>query len=462
MSAISHALRIGRVFLTAAPILLSLMRDWRSYFWFGSPRLLSEADHNRRACKIRERLESLGIVFIKIGQVVSSRGDLLPSVYLKELSKLQDSVFPVEERIVRSTLEAEYERPLSEVFEEFSFKPLATASIGQVHEARYSGRRVVVKFARPGIRAQLIQDSRIALILLDFTIGVCYRLRIPELAAVASVYRQAVREISTGMMEETDLGRERKNAELLLKATSDIQDLVLPRLVPQLCTENVLVMEYISGTKVSDIEALKRQGLDFTDVMNRLVAVYMRMIIVKGVYHADPHPGNIHVLRDGRILLYDFGIVRTLSQATRERLSRLAVAAMRKDLETVVDELYQIGILKASADRAVALDVARRFVSLHFQGLNSRERIGEIAETIYNAFQGFPLELPQELVYVFRCLSLIEGLGTRYRPGWNFLADGYPGIQTALTEYLTKGGWWQTLTIFLQTLFKRLAERLRR
>ncbi|MEM4251408.1 MAG: AarF/ABC1/UbiB kinase family protein, partial [Candidatus Bathyarchaeia archaeon] len=368
------------------------------------------------------------------------------------------------EQVVRSTLEAEYKRPLSEVFEEFSFKPLATASIGQVHEARHRGRRVVVKFARPGICAQLRQDSRIALILLDFTIRACYRLRIPVLAAVASAYRQAVREISTGMMEETDLEHERKNAETLLKATADIQDLVIPRLVPELCTQNVLAMEYISGTKISDIEALRRQGHDFTDVMNRLVAIYVRMIIVKGVYHADPHPGNIQVLSDGRILLYDFGIVRTLSSTTRKHLFHLAMAAIRKDLETVIDKLYCLGILKASADRTIALDVAQRFVSLHFQGLNSRDRIGEIAETIYSAFQGFPLELPQELVYVFRCLSLIEGLGTRYRPGWNFLADGYPGIRSALTEYLlqTEGRWWQLFTGFLQMLFNRLADRLRR
>lgn len=463
MLAISHILRIGRVFLTAAPIILSLVRDWRSYFWFGSARFLSEAAHHQRACRIRKRLESLGIVFIKIGQVVSSRADLLPPIYLNELSKLQDSVFPVAEQVVKSTLESEYQRPLSEVFDEFSFKPLATASIGQVHEALYRGRRVVVKFARPGIRAQLQQDCRIALALLDFTVNACYRLHIPELAAIASVYRQAVREISTGMLEETDLGHERQNAEILLKATDDIQELVIPRLVPTLCTQNVLAMEYVSGTKISDIEALKQQGHNFTDLMNRLVAIYMRMIIVKGVYHADPHPGNIHVLEDGRILLYDFGIVRTLSNSTREHLSLLAVAAIRKDLEAVIDELYCLGILKASADRTIAMDVARRFVSLHFQGLNSRDRISEIAETIYSAFRGFPLELPQELVYVFRCLSLIEGLGTRYRAGWNFLADGYPGIHAALTEYLikTERGWWQLLTSFLQLAFNRLVDRLR-
>src|SRR5205085_1491401 len=122
--------------------------------------------------------------------------------------------------------------------------------------------------------------------------------------------------------------------------------------------------------------------------------LYMRMIVVKGVYHADPHPGNIYILRDGRIVLFDFGIVRTLSDTTRQHLVQLALAAMKNDLNKVVDQLYNIGILLPTADRAIAEQVAEEFVSLHLKGLTSKQRVGEVAEAIHNAFKGFPLDLP--------------------------------------------------------------------
>ncbi|MBL8151226.1 MAG: AarF/ABC1/UbiB kinase family protein [Blastocatellia bacterium] len=450
-----YGFRAAEVFWTAAPVILSLLRDWRRFFWFGRPYQRSESDHQKRALKIRTKLEHLGLVFIKVGQVISSRGDLLPKTYLNELSKLQDSVQPLPESLVCATLEAEYGQKLSSLFDEFSIKPIATASIGQVHHAVYKKRQVVVKFARPHIEMQLRRDSRTALLLLRIAERSFKLLKIPELVAVVSIYQTIVGEISKGMLEEIDLRRERENADRLATAVADMKELVIPRTIPELCTNSVLSLEYITGTKVSDIELLTKQGKDFKDVMNRLVAIYMRMIVVKGIYHADPHPGNIHVLPDGRILLFDFGIVRTLSEHTRQNLAKLVLSAIKKDLVTVVDQLYKLGIIAPSADRETAIEVARKVTSLHLQNLDTRQRVAEVADTIYKAFKGFPLELPQELVYVFRCLSLLEGLGTRYRPGWNFIADGYPGIRAALTEYLvqSQGGWWNLFVGFLKDLF---------
>jgi ubiquinone biosynthesis protein len=456
---IRYGMRAGQVIWTAMPVIVSLLRDWRRYLWWGSPRELSEYSHKRRAKKIRSKLERMGIVFIKVGQVISSRGDLLPSIYITELSKLQDSVQPLPESIIYTTLEGEYGRKLSEVFDSFTLKPLATASIGQVHRAVYRGREVVVKFARPNIRAHLQRDSRTAMLVLRFAERAFRLIDIPELEIIVKIYRQAVTEVFRGMLEETDLGHERGNAELLAGAVADIPEVVIPKTIPEICTERVLALEYLPGTKVSHLDELSSQGHDFKDIMNRLVALYMRMIVIKGVYHADPHPGNIYILPDGRIVLFDFGIVRTLSDTTRQHLVQLALAAIKKDLNTVIDRLYSLGILLPTADRQTAREVAEKFVSLHFKGLTSKERVGEVAEAIRSAFKGFPLDLPQELVYVFRCLSLLEGLGTRYRPGWNLIADGYPGIRSALTEYLvkTEGGWWQ----FFLGLIKGFIDRFR-
>jgi ubiquinone biosynthesis protein len=454
---IRYGLRAGRVIWTATPVIFSLLRDWRRFLWWGSPRDLTEKGHSRRATQIRSKLEGMGIVFIKVGQVISSRGDLLPSIYLRELSKLQDSVQPIPEKLVYEILESEYRRSLKKVFDSFTLKPLATASIGQVHRAIYDGKEVVVKFARPNIRSHLQRDSRTAMLVLRMAERAFKLLNIPELEVIIKIYRQAVTEVFRGMLEETDLGRERSNAELLARTVADIPEVLIPKTVPELCTERVLVLEYLSGTKVSHLDELSEQGHDFKQIMNRLVALYMRMIVIKGVYHADPHPGNIYIMPDGRIVLFDFGIVRTLSDQTRRHLVDLALAAVKKDLNTVVDRLYSLGILLPTADRTIAREVAEKFVSLHFKGLSSKERVGEVAEAIRSAFQGFPLDLPQELVYVFRCLSLLEGLGTRYQPGWNFIADGYPGIRAALTEYLvkTEGGWWQVFVGFIKSFIDR-------
>jgi predicted unusual protein kinase regulating ubiquinone biosynthesis (AarF/ABC1/UbiB family) len=450
-----YGARVSQVICTAAPIIFSLMRDFRRFLFWGSPRELTQTGHQRRASKIRNKLERMGIVFIKVGQVISSRGDLLPPAYLNELSKLQDSVNPLPETIVRATLEREYGSRFGKIFDQFTFKPLATASIGQVHRAIHNGRQIVVKFARPNIKEQLSRDSRTAAIVLSMAERAFLLLGISDMNVVMKLYRQAVTEVFRGMMEETDLGRERRNAEMLASAVADIKDVVLPKTIPEICTERVLALEYLSGTKISHIDELKKQGHDFKELMNRLVTLYVRMIAIKGVYHADPHPGNIYVLRDGRFLLFDFGIVRTLSDKTRQTLMRLALAAVKKDTISVIDELYNIGILNRSADRATALQVAEKVASLHFQGLTSRRRVEEVAETIRSAFQGFPLDLPQELVYVFRCLSLLEGLGTRYQPGWNLIADGSPGIRAALAEYLMKSrnGWWTIFKSFVQNIF---------
>lgn len=450
-----YGARAGRVIWSALPVLLSLVRDFRRFFVWGKPRELSDPAHLARAQTIRRKLERLGTVFIKVGQVISSRGDLLPPIYINELSKLQDSVLPMPEAVVRATLAREYGRKIEEVFDQFTIAPLASASIGQVHRAVFRGREVVVKFVRPRIREQLERDSRTAILVLGVAERLFRIIDIPEIGAIIKIYQTAVREVFRGMLEETDLAHERSNAELMARTVADMPDVIIPLTIPDACTDRVLVLEYWAGTKVSHLEELKRQGLDFKQIMNKLVAIYVRMIVVKGVFHADPHPGNIYVLKNGRIVLFDFGIVRTLSDETRKALVRLALAAVKKDINTVVDELYKLGIIKPEADRAIARRVAGDFVSLHLKGLSSRQRIGEVAETIRNAFQGFPLDLPPELVYVMRCLSLLEGLGTRYQPGWNFIADGYPGIRSALTEYIVKneGGWWGALRSFVKNMF---------
>src|SRR5262249_16221839 len=245
-----YGLRAGQVIWTALPILASLLRDWRRWLMWGDARTLTESGHQKRARNIRNRLERLGIVFIKVGQVISSRGDLLPPVYLNELSRLQDAVRPLSERTVHKILEREYGKDLSNIFDDLSIKPLATASIGQVHRAVYNKRDVVVKFARPKIQDQLRRDGKTAVLVLSLTERIFQFVEITEIGVLIKIYRQAVTEVFRGMMEETDLAHERHNAEMLARALADVPDVVIPKTIPEICTDGILVLEYWNGTKV--------------------------------------------------------------------------------------------------------------------------------------------------------------------------------------------------------------------
>jgi predicted unusual protein kinase regulating ubiquinone biosynthesis (AarF/ABC1/UbiB family) len=259
------------------------------------------------------------------------------------------------------------------------------------------------------------------------------------------------------MFEEIDYVQERRNAVEIRAALADRPDVVIPDIVPELCTGHTLALEYCQGTKISRVEALRARGIDLEQLMLRIVELYAHMILIKGIYQADPHPGNIFIHEDGRIILVDFGIVRRLSAATRELLVTLIVAALKKDSQTVVDNLYKIGLVKVNTDREVVHQVAVKVADLHFQGLATRTRLQEVAQTILNSFAEFPIEVPPELIYVFRTLSLLEGLGTRFRPGWNMLADGAPAIRTVLRQYLVESrGLIDTVKEYFSIFYRRL------
>jgi len=433
-----------------APLLISLLRDWQRFLIFGGPRDFSQEQHRSRAIRIREKIEHLGTLFIKVGQVLSSRGDLFPKIYIDELSLLQDAIVPLPGQQVRLILEREYGEPLTRMFDSFSDQALAAASIGQVHRAVFRGQDVVIKFLRPGVEERLRADFLIARWILNIFAD---RLGLWQAKIISSV----VSEVRNVLFEEIDYEQERVNAETLRRTLADRSDVIIPAVVPELCSARVVAFDYHPGTKISRIAELQAQGFDFDKLMHRLVGLYARMIFIDGVYHADPHPGNIYITNDGKIVLLDFGIVRHLSQQTRDHLIELVLAALRGDVDTVVERLYQIGLIKPEADRSKVREIVLKIADLHFRGLATRTRMEEVAHILLSSFEEVPIQVPAELVYIFRCLSMLEGLGTRYKPGWNMVADGAPAIRAALGQYIVRTrGIWETVLELFRLAFNRL------
>lgn len=383
----------------------------------------------RAAQKLREALEQLGIVFIKVGQVVGVRTDTLPPPYAAELAKLQDAVRPVPIHVVKPFLEREYGRVLSEIFERFDPEPLATASIGQVHRARWRGREIVVKFLKPDTLALLETDFE----LIRRIAGALRRLsRNPVWEDILTV----VGRFEAGFREEADFAAERRHAVRIRDILAPFPDVVVPETIDELCTPRVLALAFVEGSRISDADAVRRIVRRPERLLDRLVHLYAYMILCEGYYHADPHPGNFLVLPDGRLALLDFGMVQTMPAATRETLARIVQAAMRGRLDDVVDGFYRIGLVAPETPRDLARAAIARIGEINVLQSNTKNRIAAVGKAVEESRVRFLL--PEDLAYAFRLIQMLEGVASYYRPGWNVIADGGAGLQAALEDLVRR------------------------
>ncbi|MCM8750536.1 AarF/ABC1/UbiB kinase family protein [Thermomicrobiaceae bacterium CFH 74404] len=367
-----------------------------------APRL----DHRASgAVHLRMALEELGPTFIKIGQVLSTREDLLPAEYISELARLRDRVPPVPTEAVVQEIERTFGRPLADLFCEFDPEPLASASIGQVHAARLRiGTTVVVKVRKPGIAEAIEEDLAI----------LAQLARVAQRRAPLAEYYDLVGlvdEFAWTIRAELDYRREGRNADKLREQFSGNPDIVIPRVIWERTAESVLTLKRIDGIPIDDVAALDRAGIDRPALAQRAARVVLDAILLHGFFHADPHPGNFAVLPDGRIVAYDFGMVGRLDSHTRDSLLEALVGVIRQEPDRVIDALIRLNIIRHESERAGLRRDLQHLIDRYYGMALGEYRLHEVVGDLLTIMRRRRLVLPTELMLVLKTLMMHEGVG---------------------------------------------------
>ncbi len=378
---------------------------------------LSDYERLRMAC------EELGPTFIKMGQILSTRSDLIPADLVRELTKLQDNVpaFPFAQ--VREIVEQELCAPLDTLFAHFDDTPLAAASIGQVHRARLvTGESVIVKIQRPGIRKTIEVDLEIL-----FHLATLMEKNIEE----AEIYRptRVVDEFARSIEKEINYKIEAQYAERFARQFAGNETIYIPRIFNETSTGRVLTMEYVDGIKASDVDLLEQAGLDRKLIAARGADVTFEQIFKFGFFHADPHPGNICILPGNVICYLDFGMMGYIDKRSMETFADIIIGYARRDEAAIADAVLRIVEWDDPPDRrALESDIAS-FIDLYLYKPLKDMHMGEILQELLDLFARHRLRLPPDIFFMIKAMTEVEGLGLLLDPDFNMIEKVEPFIR---------------------------------
>ena len=413
------------VFLRLAPFVLAFVWDRRRFLVIGRPRAPDEARHGRRAERLTRTVAELGPTFIKLAQVFAARADILPEPYLGAIGTLADQVPPLPDGVAEKVVREELGDDVGRLFDRFDPEPLAAASLGQVHRAAYQGREVVVKVLRPGVDDLVRRD-------LDVSFRILFLLNLLFPSHQVRAITAIVSEFSRRISGELDFREEARHAATLRRNFADVPAVVVPEVIGELTRRRVLVLEYMEGTRIDRLhERLASGELRLDALMTILVELYLKMMLEDGVFHADPHAGNLLVDPAGRVVLLDFGMVLEVERETRRRLIQTVLAAARQDVDGVINGFYELGILDPDVDRGTVRDAAQSLMAIGLRDDVSSRQIQRLVEQVLHTFYEWPLMLPSNLVYFGRAAVLVEGIGLRYDPAFNALSVARPVLSRA-------------------------------
>ncbi|SEA07610.1 ubiquinone biosynthesis regulatory protein kinase UbiB [Nitrosospira multiformis] len=385
-----------------------------------------------RGERLRLALEALGPIFVKFGQMLSTRRDLLPPDIADELAKLQDQVPPFPSSIALKTLEEVYGKPVNEVFLLFDVEPVASASIAQVHLAvLHDGTEVAVKVLRPGIAPVIAHDIALmdtGALLLEIVWPDAKRLKV----------REVVTEFARHLDDELDLMREASNCSQLRRNFLDSPLLLVPEVYWDYCYSSVMVMQRVKGTPISHVTALREQGVDIPRLARVGVEIFFTQVFRDGYFHADMHPGNIFVGKDGRYIAVDFGIMGTLTDEDKNYLAQNFLAFFRRDYKRVAEAHVEAGWAPKNT-RVNDFETAIRAVCEPiFDKPLSEISFGRVLLRLFQTSRQFNVEIQPQLVMLQKTLLNIEGLGRDLDPNLDLWTTAKPYLENWMAEQL---GW---------------------
>lgn len=385
-----------------------------------------------RSVRLRRALETLGPIFVKFGQVLSTRRDLLPADIADELAKLQDQVPPFPSQLAIAEIERTFGRPVDEIFATFERVPVASASIAQVHFASlHDGTQAAVKIVRPNMRPVIAND----LALLDTAAGLLERVWSEGKRLKP---REVVAEFSRYLYDELDLMREAANASQLRRNFEYSALLRVPEVYWDYCATNVMTMERMVGIPISHIDGLRAAGIDIPRLARAGVEIFFSQVFRDGFFHADMHPGNIFVAADGKYIALDFGIMGSLNDADRDYLAQNFLAFFRRDYKRVAKAHIEAGWVPANT-RVDEFESAIRAVCEPIFDRPLREiSFGKVLLRLFQTARRFNLEVQPQLVMLQKTLLNIEGLGRQLDPELDLWKTAKPYLERWMNEQI---GW---------------------
>jgi predicted unusual protein kinase regulating ubiquinone biosynthesis (AarF/ABC1/UbiB family) len=399
----------------------------------------SSRQKHRRARWLVRNLLDLGPTFIKIGQALSTRADLLPLEYVQELSQLQDRVPPFSSDLAIAIVEAELGKPIYTLFRDFERSPLAAASLGQVHKARlHTGEEVVVKVQRPGLEQIFNLDFEILHRLVRLANRFLPQVRKYKLEAVYQEFFEL-------LYLEIDYIHEGKNAERFRQNFNNYQRVIVPKVYWEYTTRKILTLEYLPGIKIDDRQSLEASKINTKEIINLGITCYLKQLLEDGFFQSDPHPGNMAVSHRGEIIFYDFGTMAEVKAIAQEHMVRTFFAVLKKDADEVVETLIYMGLIEPVSD----MTPVKRMVAFLLEEFRDKpvdvRAFEQMGSEIYLMFEQQPFRLPPQMTFIIKSLTTLDGIARALDPQYNLLAAAQPFIKNIAFSTKKKGNLLATL-----------------
>lgn len=393
--------------------------------WWDSKRGIVVKNDRRRAIQLRQILTRLGPAYIKIGQALSTRPDLVPPTYLEELTQLQDKLPPFPNEIAYQFIQEELGAPPEEIYTELSSEPIAAASLGQVYKGKLStGEEVAVKVQRPDLRERITIDLYILRRLAGWVQKNFKRIR-SDLVGILD-------ELGDRIFEEMDYIHEGENAERFYQLYGHLKDVYVPKIYWEYTNRRVLTMEWIEGTKLTNTEEIKAEGIDARYLIEVGVQCSLRQLLEHGFFHADPHPGNLLATRDGKLAYLDFGMMSEIKLPQRYGLIEAIVHVVNRDFEALANDYVKLDFLSPDTDLTPIIPAFAR-VFADAQGASVAElNIKSITDELSALMYEYPFRVPPYYALIIRSLVTLEGIAIHIDPNFKVLSEAYPYVAKRL------------------------------